>query len=437
MNHILHRLRMEAEDFLHYSPIVRDTLARYKVARAARAARQSPNTIDAQIQQLQELCSAARMASNDALLRQVEHRIGHCVAQIDPKSIPWAKLLPDPTSRRLTKGIILKPYISAQEKGVLYVSFENQMGRMALSENLKGLSEHYTLVLAPSWCPPHSVYTYLFPQMYPDNIVCCISNTRDLTLFPRINIKYRMAPLYASNWVDAREFAPVPHAEKTIDIFMLANFAKYKRHHAFFRALRDVPRHFRVVLNGQSEPGRSRETLLQEAASYGVQDQFELQENVSDEQLHYNLTHAKTSVILSMREGSCVAVVESIMANTPIGLLQDAEMGSKAFITSRSGRLLQHEHLGQQLTDFVAASHTFEPRAWAEAEGIGCLESSAKLNAALREYAHEQGQRWTQNIVPMRWRPNPQYYDPKDAERMIEAHADITRYGLTIDPKPA
>jgi glycosyltransferase involved in cell wall biosynthesis len=425
---------MESEDFLRYNPVVRNTLARYKVARAIR---QSPNLIGARIRQLDELCSAARIASDEPLLRKIERHIEQRIGQISVGDIPWETLLPDPTSRRLTKGIILKPYISTREKGILYVSFENQMGRMALSENLERLSERYTLVLAPSWCPPHSIYTYLFPQLYPDNIVCCISNTKDLTLFPRINSKYRMVPLYASNWVDAKEFAPIPHAEKTIDIFMLANFAKYKRHHAFFRALRDVPGHFRIVLNGQSEPGRSRDTLLREATAYGVQDRFELQENVSDEQLHHNLTHSKVSVILSMREGSCVAVVESIMANTPVAMLHDAEIGSKEFVTPQSGRLLRHENLGRQLTEFVATSHTYEPRAWAEAEGIGCFESSITLNAALREYAHAQGQLWTQDIVPMRWRPNPQYYDPNDASRMADAHADIASYGLAVWTKTA
>lgn len=434
MRPVLDRLKIETEDFLRYSPAIRNTLARYTMARAARI---PTRTVAGYMQQLDRLCSAARMASDDGLLQEAERRIEHCVAQINPNEIPWETILPDPTSRRLTKGILLKPHVSEQEKGVLFVSFENQMGRMALSENLQQLSARYTLVLAPSWCPPHSVYTYLFPKVYPGGIVSCISNAKDLTLFPRISSKYSMVPLYASNWVDAREFTPVPQEEKTIDIFMLANFAKYKRHHALFRALRNVPRNFRVVLNGQSEPGRSRETLLREAAAYGVQDRFELQENVSDEQLHHNLTHAKISVILSMREGSCVAVVESIMANTPVGLLHDAEVGSKVFVTPQTGRLLRHEDLGRQLAEFVAASHTYAPREWAQVQGIGCLQSSAQLNAALREYALRQGQQWTEDIAPMRWRPNPQYYNPEDAQRMETAHAEIASYGLTVGPRSA
>lgn len=421
--------RIQAEDFLRYNPHVRNTLAQLKLFRSTRSI--PVGTGDA-VDRLHELCAVARMASDNTLVLEAEEHIHTVLAKIDPGVIPWGKLLPDPESRRITKGIILKPYVSPREKGVVYVSFENQMARMALASDLATFASRYTLVTAPSWCPPHSVYTYLFPLVYPDTIHSGISNTRDLVLFPRISRKYRMVPLYASNWVDPRELKPVPQAEKNIDIFMLANFAKYKRHHAFFRALRDVPPHFRVVLNGQSEPGRSRETILNEAGAFGVRDRFVLRENVSDQELHDNLVHAKTTVILSMREGSCVAVVEAMMANTPVGMLHDAEIGSKVFITPQSGKLLQHDDLGQQLTAFVTASDTYQPREWALNSGIDCVQSSNRLNTALREWAMERGDDWTRDIATLRWRPNPAYYNADDAPLMRDAYDDIATLGLQV-----
>lgn len=426
---MLSALRIQAEDFLRYDPHVRNTLAQVKLFRSARSV--PAGTADA-VETLRELCAAARMASDDTLVREAEEHIHKVLPKVKPEDIPWENLLPDPQSRRITKGIILKPYVSEREKGVVYVSFENQMARMALASDLAKFASRYTLVTAPSWCPPHSVYTYLFPLVYPDTILSGISNTRDLTLFPRISRKYRMVPLYASNWVDPREFKPVPQAEKNIDIFMLANFAKYKRHHAFFRALRDVPSHFRIVLNGQSEPGRSRETILNEAGAFGVRDRFTLRENVTDQELHDNLVHAKTAVILSMREGSCVAVVEAMMANTPVGMLHDAEIGSKVFVTPRTGKLLQHDDLGQQLTEFVATSATCQPREWATTSGIDCVHSSQRLNTALREWAAERGDNWTQDIATLRWRPNPTYYNAEDASFMRDAYDDIATCGLQI-----
>ncbi|SEB47442.1 glycosyltransferase [Terriglobus roseus] len=425
------RLKIEAEDFLRYNPTVRNTLARYKIQRAARS--EAPNT-RAAIASLRDLCAAARLASDGSLVLQAESAIERVLNRINPAEIVWEELLPDPASRRISKGMILKPYVSEREKGVVFVSFENQMARLAKATDLARFASRYTLVVSPSWCPPHSVYTYLFPRVYPDKIITLISNTKDLTYFPRMDSKYSMLPLYASNWVDDREFRPVPKTEKNIDIFMLANFAKYKRHYAFFRALQDVPRSFRIVLNGQSEPGRSRETILDEAGAYGVRDRFELRENVTDQELHDNLVHAKTSVILSLREGSCVAVVEAMFANTPVGMLEHAEIGSRVFITPETGRLLKPAALGAQLTDFVNTSHAYEPRRWVEENGVGCLASSATLNDTLKREALSAGRDWTEDIAPLRWRPNPQFYRPEDAARMQEAHADIEACGLLIGP---
>jgi hypothetical protein len=425
------RLKIEAEDFLRYNPAVRNALARYKISRAGGA--KAGDTRSA-ISALRELCAAARLASDDTLVMRAESAIRDVLQRIEPSKISWEEILPDPSSRTVTKGIILKPWISNREKGVVFVSFENQMARLAKATDLARFADRYTLVVSPSWCPPHSVYTYLFPLVYPGEILSLISNTKDLTYLPRIHPNYNMIPLYASNWVDSRAFQPVPKAAKNIDIFMLANFAKYKRHHAFFRALQNVPSNFRIVLNGQSEPGRSRETILREAGEYGVRDRFELRENVSDTELHDNLVRSKTSVILSVREGSCVAVVEAMFANTPVGMLEDAEIGSKVFVTAQTGRLLKQERLGEQLTDFVQQSHNYEPRQWVEEHGVGCLASSAKLNERLKQDALAAGEAWTENIAPLRWRPNPQFYNPEDAARMQEAHADIKACGLLMGP---
>ncbi len=55
------------------------------------------------------------------------------------------------------------------------------------------------------------------------------------------------------------------------------------------------------------------------------------------------LCRARASVILSRREGSCVVVAESLFADTPAALLENAEVGSRAFINASTGRLLRDQ----------------------------------------------------------------------------------------------
>jgi glycosyltransferase involved in cell wall biosynthesis len=379
------------------------------------------------------LCQAARLATSDAMMAKVEAAIKQQLPAIDPEQVPWGDFYPDFADEILYKAIVLKRYVSPREKGVLFISFDTRMAQLSKSSDLRGLAEHYTLVLSPQWSPPHSVASYLFPLLYPAEIYCLISNVRDLTFFPRISDKYRMVPLYASSWVDARKYTPVPLAEKDIDIFMLANFAKYKRQHAFFRAMRDLPRDLRIVLVGQKDSGRTRETIMDEAAAFGVADRFELRENVSEQELHDTFVKAKTSLILSRREGSCVAVVESMFANTPVGVYADAEVGSRVFVNNHTGRLLQHDGLARQLVEFVRDSAKYEPRKWVTENGVDCIASSAVLNDALKQGALASGAEWTEDIATLRWRPDPRYYDPDDAARYELSYNEIEQqFGIRM-----
>ena len=427
---MLKRFKIQAEDMLRYNPAVRNLLASAVLLKAPAA--QAASTIEA-ARIIHKLCQAARLTATDSMMLKAEASIARQLPAINPEQVPWAEFLPDFGLDRVYKAIVLKRYVSEREKGVVFVSFDNQMARLAKARDLRQFAEHYTLVLSPQWSPPHTIASYLFPRLYPDPIFCLISNPRDLEIFPRISDKYRMVPLYASNWVDPREFTPVPIAEKNIDIFMLANFAKYKRHHALFAALRELPRDYRVLLVGQRERGRDRDTLLGEAAAFGVRDRFEIRENVTDEELHHSFVRAKTSLILSRREGSCVAVVESMFANTPVGLYEDAEVGSRVFIHSQTGRLLRHDHLAAQLKDFVESSARYEPRTWVMENGVGCVASSGTLNEALRKHALASGGKWTEDIADLRWRPNPQYFDQRDAERLRSCYEEIeSRCGVCI-----
>jgi hypothetical protein len=425
------RLRIEAEEAMRFNPMVRELLSRSILLRCP----SSPASSTAEATAIaNRLCQAARLAPSDSMMRSVEARIDSQLTAVDPLQIPWKTFFPDYGPTVIQKGVILKPYVSEREKGVVFISFDNQFARLASSSNLAEFRRRYTVVFAPVWCPPHTMAAYLVPRLFPDEkIFCLISNVLDLTYLPRISSRYEMVPLYSSSWVDPRKYTPVPVAEKNIDIFMLANFAKYKRHHALFAALRDMPRGLRIVLNGQRERGRTKETILAEAAAYGVQDRFEIKENVSEEELHDNLVHAKTSLILSRREGSCVAVVESMFANTPVGLYEDAEVGSRAFVNASTGRLLQHENLGAQLTDFVKSSASYEPRKWVMENGVSCIASSQVLNEALKRDALETGGEWTRDIATLRWRPNPEYYDPQEAVPLLPSYRDILeRCGLQI-----
>jgi len=420
-------------DFLPDIDLFRSMLARIMWMRY------QPSRDRDSVRSIVDLCGIARLsdassARDAALQRRVEAEILECVKRCKDKSTDWPSLIGDWKPGVIEKAVILKPYIDDRERGVILISFEYQFARLMAIERLADFAKHYAIVIAPTWSLPHSITNSLLPAQYPDKrIFTLISNRADINVFPRLSPKWNVIPLYASNWVNPDLYKPVPFRDKHIDIVMLANFSRYKRHFDLFKALRKMPTSLKVVLIGQPSGNGTAAGLLDLARSYGVEDRITIKESVSNSEVMEGLTHAKISLVLSRREGSCVAVVESIFANTPVGLYRDAQVGSREFINNHSGAFLGRQDLGKEIMRFIERSELYSPRDWAVRAGVGCRESTDKLNEALRVAALADNQRWTVNLAVHYWNPNPLLLGADTIENMRAEYLRVQqRYGLTL-----
>ena len=420
------RLVIETKDRVRHDRVIRRFIASGIAASAGRGT-EPPECVQAIVQ----LCKAARLVADGEQMLQIEGAIRKRITTLAGRPFDWLALDPDLNRKRIEHALVLKPYLGEREPGVVMISFEYQWNRLTQVRNLDEFARRYKLVLSPTWSPPHVPGVCLFPHVYPGRILSMISHAEDLKILPRLAPNVSVVPLYASNWVHPDLYQPVPFAQKDIDLVMIANFSEYKRHFTLFRALRDMPRSTRVVLVGRPLRDRTAEVLRQEAAAYGVADRFELLVNATDAQVNAAVAGAKVSVILSRQEGSCVAVVESMFANTPVGLFHDARIGSRAFIGPETGRFLQHENLGRQLQEFIAQAEQYSPRQWVLENGVSCFGSTETLNWALKDEALASGQEWTQDIVAHHWRPHPELVSAADRERFQPDYDDIlARFGL-------
>lgn len=380
------------------------------------------------------LCRAIRQVPESARARDWEEAVRRRLARLEMPLDP-ARLDARAASQQLEKAVLLKPPLSPREPGVLYVAFEYQWARLlSLPPAVReAFAREYTLVLAPSWSPPHSVLNFYFPHVWPAPVYCQISHPADAQWLPRLSPRYRVVPLMPSHWVNPEAFTPRPKKERDLHLVMVANFAVFKRHVALFHALRGLPREWRIVLIGQREAGRTAAHLMAEARAFGVADRFTLRESAPHVEVCETLCRARATVVLSRREGACVVVAESLLADAPVGLVEGAHIGSAQFVNSQTGGWLRERHLAADLRRLVEQSHQFQPRAWALQAGITCQESSRRLNEHLRQHALADGQEWTCDLAPMQWRPNPCLLSADDAERLAPACAALAgRYGVRL-----
>lgn len=334
----------------------------------------------------------------------------------------------------LTTSLLLKEPGPDGEKGVLYCSVEDNWARLIVHHDARRFLAEYVFVGASTWSPTDYTVLAGFAGLTEDPIFVGVSNHADVTAYEVLRPTVLPVPLMPSDWVNPNFYAPKPHARREIDILMVANFAPFKRHWLLFQALRRMRRNLRVALIGiRGTTGRGEAELREEAKAFGVTQELEILTNASIEVVTAYQCNARVSVILSRREGCCLVVGESLFADTPVAMLRNAHIGSKAYIHDSTGVFLTERGMAKQLSGCIERSGSFRPRQWA-LEHITCFRSTERLNALLRDHSLRTGKPWTRNITPMCWRYVPSYLEESDERRMQPALGRLReRHGVQLE----
>ncbi|MEX0902947.1 MAG: glycosyltransferase [Pseudohongiellaceae bacterium] len=317
----------------------------------------------------------------------------------------------------LTTSLLLKEPGENGEKGVLYCSFEYNWMKLLSHPGVRHFFNDYLLVGASSWSPTdHGVLANLC-GLSEDPVYVGISNISDIRQYAMFVPGIFPLPILACDWLDPADFRPKPRDQRDIDILMVSHFAPWKRHWLLFEALSEMPEDLRVVLIGRNVPGRTEKELRNEARAFGVRQELTIYRNLEIDEVMRHQCNAKVAVALSKREGSCVAVTEALFADTPVVMMNDAHVGSRAYIKEYTGRVTSRRALARTLTEMIRASANYAPGNWA-IEHISAQASSNKLNELLKQHSLGKGKPWTCDIAPLCWRYVPRYVDPMDRMRM-------------------
>jgi glycosyltransferase involved in cell wall biosynthesis len=415
-------------DLLRSSALTRAAAARALWARA-RLARSNPT------RRLDLLARAAHVCPDRFGLGGLREAIRQELEWLSPAEVDWSAAGAGEAGRTdLPKAIILKPPVSPAEKGLLHVAFESQWLRLLRSGQAENVARRYDLLLGPSWSPPPDLALLLAVKLWPGRLYTLLSHFEDAAAMRALSERLTPLPLLASSWVNPAAYQEHLGRPKDYDIVMLANFSRVKRHWLFFHTLRRLPRRYRVLLLGVPLDGRTEESIRAEARAFGVEGRFDVQVRPSRAELARGLARARVSLIFSRREGSCIAVAESLFADTPVGLFRNARIGSRAFINAQTGRLLDRAGLAAQVERFVEEADDYSPLFWAR-ENISCYRSQEVLNRTLRDEALRQGRPWTRDVVPMQNDILPRYLSAETEAEMRAWDDDFAqRYGLRLGP---
>ena len=329
----------------------------------------------------------------------------------------------------ISHGLVIKPKVSAEEKGVLVIWVEYNLVSLMRSPRLESILRDYRIVFSTSWSPPDLTIVWALSKFPGAELYVVVSNRKDPEWFQQIPANLTVLPFYASHWIsgddyDLPELLGIP---KRYDFSMIANWAPFKRHWLLFRALRHLPEETRVALVGQPEGNHTVDSARRLAEAYGVADRIEWFNRLDPSEVRRVQATSHCGLILSRREGSCLAVVESFLADVPVGMVKDAHVGSLDFINDATGAVLDERTMARDLAALLARakSDAYSPRAWTLANAEAS-RTSVMLEDYLREEAAAAGEPWTRGIRGFCLRrARPDYLDSRSWNAGRDWHRDF------------
>lgn len=326
---------------------------------------------------------------------------------------------------------VIKPYVSPSEKGVLLVSFENQL-RSILDSGLSNvILERYHIIFIPSWTGLYSPELFRLASLADKEPVFVMPvHSNERALVETLGDNCQPLPFNAASWVNATFFEGEP-LERDIDCLMVANFAGFKRHWLLFKALSGLPKNITATCVGVPLGSRTTDSIREEARDYGVEDRVTIVEDPSQEELRRYFRRAKMFCAMSFREGSFISVAESLMAGTPVLMFRNAHIGTKSLINENTGALVKSvpDLRGKILELMKFTEHETVRRA--SVDTISAQANSRKLNEMLKEWSVSTGREWSRNLEPFySQRLDFHYFDESAGDRLKGDYEYLLKVGL-------
>lgn len=397
------RVLTRFKDWAKYSRLVREVLAVGSFSRSYLPSRR-----------VGSLISAYQRTRFSGLKRTLARQINALFEE--PNGIPerfvherWGRFI---GSGELTRSIILKNPSADGEKGVILLTAEYNWLKLLATGDLRRFDSEFTVLFSAGWSPLDYSLLGLALKKLTGPVYVEPGNFGEVAQIEALHPRIRCLPTLCSAWIHPGLFRPRPVAERKIDLLMVANWAPFKRHWHFFSALERMPPGLRVTLIGQPDGPFRLDRVEREARDF-CRRKVEFVQNLPVERVYEYMGDSRALAIFSRQEGPCVVVTEAMFADTPVAMLADAHIGSRAYINPETGVLLDDRNMAKQLLALVRRGPELQPRRWAT-ENVSCHVSIRKWNAFLRQRAAEEGRPWNRDLMPFCWKPYPVYLQPED-----------------------
>jgi glycosyltransferase involved in cell wall biosynthesis len=324
-----------------------------------------------------------------------------CMSYVDglPSTPATARFHENPSKLLGTRVLVLKSP-APNEKGVVLIDYTFALSLFAKRFDVAKIARRYYVVLEPTWCG-YCDLDILCYSKFQFPVFVQAPEPRDAAYLHTIGSNLIPFPVGGNWWVDQRVYKPLPGKKKDIDVVMIASWGRYKRHYKFFSALaklRAGGERLKVVLVGYPAD-YTLDDMARQAAHYGIEDQLEVYEHLSAEEVNQQFNRAKINLLWSRKEGFNRAIIEGMFADVPCILRDGHNYGHQyPYINAQTGSFSSERDLPERLLWSVRNYRLFSPRDWV-LQNMSCQKATAILEQAIRKVAAAAGENWTRGLA--------------------------------------
>ncbi len=325
--------------------------------------------------------------------------------------------------------LILKPYMSGKEKGVILINYNDAFNKFVSIYDVSRVGEYYRIVLEPStwgYCDP----AILFFLNLRTDVIIEAQYAPDFQYIQSLAANLVPLRIGAGDWIDDERFHPTPFNEKIYDIVMVASWQRIKRHELLFEAVRKCGGTVKkLALIGYPSSGRTKNDIMCEARKCGVAEKIDIYEDISRAEVSRIIGQSKIGVMLTLREGANKGIYECLFSGVPV-VISDRNIGvNREHINQNTGLAAGDEDLPKKIVYVLDNIRSYAPREWA-LRTTGYKNSTRLVNDCLKTCATRDGEEWTQDIYTKKNDTNARYVLEKDriaADRAIVHLRELVR----------
>jgi len=320
-------------------------------------------------------------------------------------------------SKFLTNDImVIKPYVSPREKGVIYLKYSEIINAFPFIFDLSIIQERYHLVLEQSsespWQP--------FNAFYPSKSLVFIESVSEREMVVHKDHGYIPVPLTSGDWVNKDIFSYDPSVEPVYDFCIVSTFQRYKRYPYLLAALRKYWKgDLKFAIVASKYIGESKEWIDALLEKYGLTQNADVFIEIKQGEVNKILNQSKCSILCSLREGSAKICSESMLAGNPL-VIYKHHIGfpNWKFKAPMVVNYTDSESLVSSIK-YAATIDKAEVAALAD-KMIGSDRATVILNKCLKENVIASGEEWTVDIIEKVNKVHTFYKIPSDVFKFTE-----------------